>query len=444
MALVLAGTGLFVYLRLAGALDETLDNGLRARADDVAALVRQGDQSLRTGLDNPLVEPEERFAQVLDPAGRVVDATPSLGGRSLISSAELAEARSRTITLDRARLPGGDEPVRLLATPVRAGGERLVVVVGASREGRDEALADLLVQFALVGPLALALASLLGYALAAAALRPVESMRGQAAAISASEPGKRLLVPATGDEIARLAETLNSMLARLEEALAREQGFVADASHELRTPLALLKTELELALRRPRSVEELERALRSVATETDRLAQLAEDLLVLARADQGQLPLRRAPVSASSVLGRVARRFAARAERSDRAIRVEAPDGLELYADALRLEQALGNLVENAMRHAEGEISLGAVEVDGRAELHVRDAGAGFPASFLPRAFERFSRGDEARPTGGTGLGLAIVEVIARAHGGEARAANAPGGADVWIAIPAGAPPSTY
>ncbi|MBA2360058.1 MAG: HAMP domain-containing protein [Actinobacteria bacterium] len=436
MALVLAATGLFVYLRLAAELDETLDNGLRSRAGDVAALVRRTDLGLREDGGTRLVEPDESFAQVLDRAGRVVDATPQLGERPLLAPAALARAKRRTITVDRAAAPGGDDPVRLLATPVVAQGRRLVVVVGASVEPRDEALAGLLGQLAIGGPVALVLASLLGYGLATSALRPIESMRRQASAISASEPGAKLSVPATRDEVARLGETLNDMLARLEAALARERSFVADASHELRTPLALLKTELELALRRPRPVEELERALRSAVVETDRLAQLAEDLLVLARADQGQLPLRRRPVRAADILGRVAERFAARAEQAKRELRVESADGLELVADALRLEQALGNLVENALRHGQGKIVLHAAEVDGRAELHVRDEGAGFPASFVPRAFERFSRADEARASGGTGLGLAIVDVIARAHGGEARAANVQGVADIWIAIP--------
>src|SRR5262249_11541251 len=152
----------------------------------------------------------------------------------------------------------------------------------------------------------------------------------------------------------RLGVTLNEMLGRLEETLARERRFVADASHELRSPLALLKTELELALRGRRSPDELEASLRSAAAETDRLAQLADDLLVLARADQGRLPLRREPVPARELLTRVAARFRARGRAAGRPIEVVAADGLVASADELRLEQAVGNLVENAFRHAAG------------------------------------------------------------------------------------------
>jgi signal transduction histidine kinase len=313
-----------------------------------------------------------------------------------------------------------------------------VVVVGASLEERDEALNGFLGELLIVGPIALVLASLLGYGVATAALRPVEAMRAEAAGVSAAEPGRRLPLPRARDEISRLGSTLNEMLDRLGRALQRERSFVADASHELRTPLALLKTELELALRNPRSQAELEQALRSAAAETDRLAQLAEDLLVLARSDQGRLPLRSTAVSVQAVLLAVAARFGRRAEEAGRAIEVDAADGLVVPADAVRLEQALGNLVENALRHGKGSIRLSAVEADGRVELHVLDEGRGIPPEFVPRAFERFTRADQSRAGAGAGLGLAIAQVIAQAHDGFARAANRPeGGADFWISIPA-------
>ncbi len=296
---------------------------------------------------------------------------------------------------------------------------------------------ELLTLLLVVAPVALLLASLLGYGLATLALRPVESMRREAAAISAAEPGRRLPVGESRDEISRLGETLNEMLARLEAALERERGFVADAGHELRTPLALLKTELELALRRPRSEAELAAAVRSAADETDRLEQLAEDLLLLARSDRSQLALRRETVPADTLLESVAERFDRRARTAGRAIEVDSVDGLELTADRARVEQALGNLVENALGHGGGTITLDALEQNGQVELHVRDDGPGFPADFLPHAFDRFTQADGARTGAGTGLGLAIAEAIAAAHGGSAHAANRDGGGgDVWLSLP--------
>ncbi len=434
MALVLAALGGFLYARLAGSLDRTLDQGLRARADDVAALA--GEAAAGLGGDaGRLVEAEESFAQILAAGGRILDATSRVEGAPLLSGAELERARGGELLVARRELPAFEEPVRLLARPA---GDA-VAVVGAALDDRDDALASLRTQLVLGGPIALLLAALAGYALSAAALRPVESMRRRAEAISAGEAGARLPVPPAGDEIARLGTTLNDLLARLEEALAREQRFVADASHELRTPLALLKAELELALRRPRSAAELEQAVRSAAAEVDGLARLADDLLVLARSARDEPWLEPATEDARELLGRVAARFERSAAEAGRELHVDCPAGLSVLADGARVEQALASVVENALRHGGGAIELTAVEHDGTVELHVTDEGGGFPPSFLPRAFERFSRADEARSRGGIGLGLAIAGAIARGHGGVAAAANRPGGgADVWLALPAG------
>jgi two-component system, OmpR family, sensor kinase len=249
--------------------------------------------------------------------------------------------------------------------------------------------------------------------------------------------GRRLPVPEGDDEIARLARTLNEMLARLEASAERERRFVAEASHELRTPLASLKAELELAVRRPRSREELEAAIASAAEETDRLAALAEDLLVLARSDEGVLRVEPQPVSARRLLETVAARFEARAKAAGIMLEVDAPAELEGQGDRARLEQALGNLVDNALRYGAGTIRLDAAARNGTMALRVSDTGAGFPPEFLPHAFERFSRAEGLRASGSAGLGLAIVEAIARAHGGSAFAQNmSRGGASVGIVLP--------
>jgi two-component system, OmpR family, sensor kinase len=262
-------------------------------------------------------------------------------------------------------------------------------------------------------------------------------MRRRAAAISASEADERLPVPAARDELRRLGETLNEMLARLEAALERERRFVDDASHELRTPLALHRTELELALRYASSEDELRAAITSAVGEIDRLVQLAEDLLVVARTEGGELALNLEPVASAELLAAISERFRGRAVEAGRPLRVGDGGGLVVKGDRLRLEQALTSLVDNALRHGEGGVRLWAAASNERVELHVGDRGPGFPPEFLARAFERFSRADTARARGGIGLGLAIVDTIARAHGGHAAARNDPGGgADVWIEIP--------
>jgi two-component system, OmpR family, sensor kinase len=438
MAVVLVAMGLFLYLRLGAALSQTIDQSLRGRADDVSAMVRASGSGLLKAQGNQLVEQEENIAQVLDPDGTILDSTPGVGGHRLLTGSQMAHAAQATIMVDRPPLPGADEPLRLLATPVHTKGGPVVVVVGASVEERIEALAGLRTQLLLGGPIVLLLASLLAYRLAAAALRPVESMRREAEAVSAAEPGRRLPLPPADDEIARLGTTLNTMLGRLESALTRERRFVSDASHELRTPLAALRTELELALRRTRPPEEMEAALHSAAEETERLCRLAEDLLVLARADDQGLPIRRERLPAAELLTAMRDRYARQAAEAGRPLEIRADDRLELHVDRLRAEQALGNLVENALRHGRGPVRLLARRANGRVELHVHDQGAGFPSEFIDRAFDRFTRSDPARQGPGAGLGLAIVDVIARAHGGTAHVANRHGGADAWLEIPNG------
>jgi signal transduction histidine kinase len=434
MAVVLTAIGAVLTARLGASLDEGVDESLEARSTELATGVARGDANAVTSAGG---DSDERFVQLLDPNARVVAATRGLEGRALLSPRELAEVTSgETFELSA---PGGLSG-RFRVLPRRVDDGARILLVGGSLDDRDETVRSFLLLLLVVGPVALALVTLLGYALASAALRPVESMRREAEAISASEPGRRLTLPDSRDEVRRLGETLNEMLGRLQTALEREREFVADASHELRTPLALLTTELELALRSPRSTAELEDALRSAAAEADRLARLAEDLLLLARSDSGRLPTHPEPLRARALLERVARRLASLATARDRSVDIDAPDDLALVGDPLLLEQALGNLVENALRHGRGPVRLSAVRRGGTVELHVADEGAGFPGDFLPRAFDRFSRAADGRTGDGAGLGLTIAAAIAVAHWGSIEAENrAGGGADVWLTVPVAA-----
>jgi len=438
MAFLLAGAGFLLYNHLASSLERTLDQGLHARAAEISALVEQADEGLRES--QLKAGTANGFAQVLDARGRIFDQTPGLDQRSLLTPDQLARARQASLLVGRASLAA--ESVRLLAVPLAAQGQQLVVVVGTPLETRDDALATLRTELLVGGPVGLLLASLIGYLIAAAALRPVERMRARASAISASRLSERLPVAPSHDEVSRLGDTLNEMLARLETALERERSFVADASHELRTPLAHLQAEVELALETPRDRDELEAALRSVGTETDRLSQLAADLLLLARLDKGALPIRRDNVDLHDLLDGVTARFQRRAVDAGRTIQTDG--GGRASIDRLRIEQALANLIENALRHGAGTIGLSAVQHGGALELHVTDEGPGFPPRFAARAFERFSRAEQSRSSSGAGLGLAIVAAVATAHEGTATVANAPdGGADVSIRLPNPARPAT-
>jgi two-component system, OmpR family, sensor kinase len=233
---------------------------------------------------------------------------------------------------------------------------------------------------------------------------------------------------------------LNEMLGRLEAALGRERRLVSDASHELRTPLTTLRAELELALRGERDAAELRAAIGSAHEEAQRMSALADDLLVLARADQGRLPLRPEPCVADDLLAAAARRAEAAFAQAGRpvAVRVGSTDAPLVLADPGRVAQALDNLIANSLHYGDGPVDLTVERAEATVELHVLDRGAGFGDEFLAHAFERFRRdagGADDPP--GAGLGLAIVEAIARAHGGAVAARNRPdGGADVWLTLP--------
>ncbi len=434
VALVLAGGGFLLYHHLATSLDSTLDQGLRTRSRDVAALVSQADPGLREAPPAPVADTAGSFAQVLDARGRVHDETRGLGGRPLLAGALLQRARAGPLLITRVHLLGAD--VRLLAVPVATQGRHVVLVVGAPLASRDRALSSLRSELLVGGPFALLLAALIGYLVAGAALAPVERMRARAASITERRLSERLPVPRARDEIARLGTTLNEMLDRLEAGLRRERSFVADASHELRTPLSLVRTEVELALDMPRGIPELQAALRSIGEEADRLSQLADDLLLLARLDEGQIPLRVEPVHAEALLGDLAERFRRRAADDGRRIAVQATE-IVMRCDRIRVEQALANLVENALRHGSGTVTLSAALHGGEVEVHVVDEGPGFADGIVDTALERFTRGDAARRAGGAGLGLAIVKAIIEAHGGTvALAHDEGGGADVVLLLP--------
>jgi two-component system OmpR family sensor kinase len=420
-------------------LDSAVDNSLRSRAADVAALAQQSDTGLSDSR-NAGVLGRVQLAQLIDARGRLVDKTPNLAPRLLLDPAQVARARTGVLIVSSAQV-GADHSVRLLAAPTDAQGQKMVVVVGQSLEERDQALSNLTGVLLLGGPIALLLASLAGFALTGFSLRPVESMRRRAATISATDLDSRLPSAGGNDELGRLGRTLNEMLARIQEAVARERTFVSDASHELRSPLAALRTELELLARENPTGEALADASRSAIEETDRLTRLADDLLLLSRADDNRFALARSSVPAAELAGEAAERTRRRAASDAPGLAVAAQGELDVDVDRERIAQALDNMLDNAMRHASHGIEVTSQARNGRVEIHVLDDGAGFPRDFLPHAWERFSRADPARTDGGAGLGLSIVRTIAELHGGEAGAANRPaGGADVWISLPRAAP----
>lgn len=415
-AVLLGGVGTCIYLEVKHGLDSSLEDSLRARAADFSKLAQSGEVTLRRAL---AVEVEP--VQLLDSDGRVLAYSLSGAGPPLLTPEQLQDALQGEVGFERR------EAIRVLGSPV---GEGRVVVVSTSIAQRERVLETLAGFLLIGGSLILVLSSGAGYLVASGALRPVEQMRRRAAEISAATSDARLPLPPTDDEVRRLGETLNAMFSRLAAAAAHEREFLVTASHELRTPLAILKAEVDLALEDGAADNELRPALESIGEEVDRLVRLAGDLLVVARGEAGTLPIDRSVFDLNLLVARVVARFT---PVSGGAVVADTQRVAMVNADRSRIEQALGNLIDNALRHGAGPITV-KTEVSGATvELHVSDCGDGFTRDALKGAFTRAPGSGRA---GGFGLGLPIVETIARAHGGKAEAVNARGGADVWITLP--------
>jgi len=382
------------------------------------------------------------LTQVIDPAGRVRSASAEAGNAALVTASQLSQARQGPIWLTRTV---DEEGTRIAAAPL-AGRPGWVAVAAGSLETYDATQSQVARELAIGGGVFTAVAGLGAYWLARAALSPVERLRRQVAGISERGGVSGVEVPPTRDEVAALAGTMNDLLGRLQRALARQRAFVADASHELRNPLAVLQGELELAARPGRGLPELTAAVRDAKAEAERLSRLTADLLLLARSDEDRLSLRLERTDIGALLTASAGLAGSRLAAAGLSCRVDVPSGTYADVDPDRIRQAVDNLIGNALRFAPGgsAVVLTARATGTDLDIGVSDDGPGFPAGFLPRAFERFARPDSGRSRGdgGTGLGLAIVRAIAVAHGGVATAGNKPGGgAVVALHLPGAAGP---
>ena len=439
MAVVLAATGLFLRLRLEAQPRPVDRPGPPIAKPTAWSHDPPGELHLGEPVRSALKARGASFAAGPDARGGALSAPcpargpaaararPGRGRRR--TNADLRRALRRSGTRKRAGSPAG-HPVSIRGPAADRRGR----YISRRAPRRPEEPTTLLL---IGGPVALLLASLAAYGTVGAALRPVDAMRRRAADISAAEVDQRLPVPRASDELRRLGETLNEMLDRLEAALERERAFVDDASHELRTPLALHKERARAGAAvwgeqggasRARSRRRSRR--RTVSRSWPRT------LLILARADKGMLSVEPSQLEVRGCSPRFGAVWAAPPGRRAGRSNVDDPDGLTVEAD-----------LPGSSRHspiwwrtgcATGTVrsACGPARRDDGVELHVSDAGPGFPPEFLPHAFERFRRADPARSESGAGLGLAIVDAIAQAHSGQAAARNTPdGGADVWIEL---------
>jgi signal transduction histidine kinase len=410
--------GLLLYAAMSASLDRVTQAEARSSAQDVAALVDGGQ------LPDPVPVSGAQVIQVVDGQHRVVGGSVTADRlTSIVNPTErtrLEAGSAVTVPGSRAGLSGDLTVAGVEAGPADARLLVLAAVPTADLETSRRLLRTLMLVFF---PVFLLLMALIAWRVIGSALRPVEELRHGAERIgAAADPSERLPVPPSRDEISALAETLNGMLARLAKASRQQRAFVADAAHELRSPLASMRTQLEVAGR----LGEGGTLPRDLLAEVDRLTALVEDLLVLARSGEDAPTHVRNEVDVAALMGEVERRYAAarvpvRAQSAVAGVRsVDAPKQAPVVTASFEdLVRALGNLVDNAVRHARTEVTLSWESGAWGTRLTVRDDGNGVPEAERERVFDRFARLDEARDrdSGGSGLGLPITRELLRRNG---------------------------
>jgi signal transduction histidine kinase len=401
-AVLLPAISLLMVLVLQAQLTDNLDEGLRQRSDTIAAV-------LADTVPAELAGDEDLLVQVVTPHGEIVAASTNLGGAEPIVPLQPGIRRTGDVA-------GRSQEFRVLTRAVDTASGPAFLIVGINFDDVSDPVRIVSGLLAVCVPAVVLILALLTWWLTGRTLRPVEKMRAEMADISGTNLGRRVREPATGDEIDRLAHTMNETLDRLEDAVRRQQRFVADASHELRGPLTRIRSELEVDLAHPELADPTATE-RRVLDEAIGLQHLVDDLLQLARSDAGAAEMTAAPVDLDDIVLREARRLRDRGRVVIDTSRVSAA---QVTGDRNQLGRAVRNLLDNAERHAVTTVTVTLDESDGNARLTVTDDGSGIEPTQRARVFERFTRLDDARTrdSGGSGLGLAITRDIVERHGG--------------------------
>lgn len=433
LGIILSSFSFFLYFTLADSLYKGVDNKIKTMAEIVVSSAHNpfGTGTGMADLDQMMTErfgirPLGRYIQIMDASGRVGDRSTNLRDAQIPLSVQTLKAASKGKTVVETVQVMEKYPLRVVTMPVTEDGKMVgLVQVGSSLEGVEEALDQLLLILLIAVPAALLVASTGGLFLANKALRPVDEITQIARRIGSGDLSQRIRIKRANDELGRLASTFNEMIAKLEESFREVKRFTADASHELKTPLTILRGEVEVGLKRKRTLKEYQRILVSNLEEVNRMSRIVEDLLTLSRADMGELTMEREEIELSSLAREVWEDLQIMAQEKGIQLKFTDDGFTKVEGDPLYLRQLILNLAENGLKYTSpgGKVELN-VKGDrdqGLVNLFVSDTGVGIAKKDLKRVFDRFFRVDKARSreTGGTGLGLSICQWIAHAHDGQ-------------------------
>ncbi len=452
-----------IYIAQGSQAFAELDSRVRVESDLIAAILGESFRArVRVVVADPLGRPvlTPDVASLLEGVpGYVIVVGPE---RALLHLS--AEARSLPFGSARALIDVAEDPVaggfglvdlaapvgqvRYFVRPISEAGPNVAAVVSAApTSGFVVSPPRLLTAMLWTGPFILVVSLVIGYLLVGRTLKPVDLIVDEVEAISDGRSlHRRLAEPTSYDELARLTVTLNAMLSRLEKSFSTLRRFTADASHELKTPLTVLRTGIERSLTHPTTSPDVMETLEETLLEVNRMAELVDSLLTLARADEGRAPLHLDDLDLRETLAELAETASILGEQAAVEVAVEVPpEPVRMHADRSRLRQLLQNLLSNAIKYtsAGGEVWIGSTLEDGNVVLTVRDSGMGIAPGDLEHIFDRFWRADQARSrTGsrpGAGLGLAICKWIAEAHGGSIEVQSKPGrGTTFTVVLPLG------
>lgn len=470
LAVLLISFSTFLYFTLSKSLHRDVDNKLRSLAEFIASessspLSKFGfgsiDQALETSMN---LKPIGKFIQVLDESGNIGRKSDNLRNVQLpISLNTLKDASKGLITFETNRSIG-NTPLRIITFPVVENSHvTKIVQIASSLEEVEDALNTLFIILIITVPLALVVAILGGQFLANKALKPVDDITRAARMITSQNLNQRISPPKVKDELSRLIDTFNEMISRLDQSFRQMKQFSSDASHELKTPLTILKGEVEVMLRKERTSQEYQQTLKSNLEEINRMSQIVEDLLLLSKADTGEIQLHRKQINLTAILAEVVAQMDLLA-RSNKIYLCASnhQQDFHIFGDALRIRELFMNLIENGIKYTEegGSITITLQEDssplreasellesvrDRFVKIIVSDTGIGIAEEDHERIFNRFFRVDKARSReqGGSGLGLSICKWIVEAHQGEIKVESELGKGSCFIVrLPLSSPES--